>query len=421
MRVRPRRIAPRGRRPVAAVGVGLVAAVLVGVVLVAAVLPSCTVQVDRRVVEGEVEERTEAAFYRVPDPLPPGRPGELVRAERLLGAPTGARAWRILYHSRDVHGTDVAVSGVVLAPDGPGRDRPVVSWGHPTTGTAPRCAPSVGIDPFDTIEGARALVRAGFVVVATDYPGMGAAGPQSYLIGATEGRSVLDAARAARRVDGTGAGTRLLLWGHSQGGHAVLFAAREAAGYAPDLQLRALAAAAPAVELGVLLHDDQELPSGTTLGAYAFHAYDEVYGPTTPGLDLGQVLSPAGVVATPQLAALCLFGQHRALQHLAAPLVGNYVEHDPARVPPWSELLAANTPTTDPYGVPMLVAQGTADKVVDPSTTIGYVRGLCRAGQPVDLHLEPGVSHALVAVRAVDDVVSFFDDALAGRAVRSTC
>jgi Secretory lipase len=176
-----------------------------------------------RLVEGVVGEQHEAPFYAVPDPLPPGAPGTIVRSEPLPQGAPGANAWRVLYHSRDLNGADTLVSGLVVAPatPAPSGGRTIVSWAHPTTGAAQRCAQSLGVDPFDLIEGLQDLLKAGYVVAASDYPGMGGAGPDSYLIGASDGHSVLDAARGARSLP-TGANARLLLWGHSQGGQAPL-------------------------------------------------------------------------------------------------------------------------------------------------------------------------------------------------------
>ena len=45
------------------------------------------------------------------------------------------------------------------------------------------------------------LVDAGYVVAATDYEGLGTPGVHPYLVGESEGRSVLDAARAARALE----------------------------------------------------------------------------------------------------------------------------------------------------------------------------------------------------------------------------
>ena len=177
------------------------------------------------------------------------------------------------------------LSGIVVAPDSPApaAGRAVVGWGHPTTGAAASCAPSNGVDPYLLVEGLPDLIRAGYVVVAPDYPGMGVPAPSSYLIGTSESRSLLDAVRAARELP-TGATTTTVLWGHSQGGHAVLFAALQAGTYAPELTVRA-ALAAPAADLGTLLDDDIGDVSGVTIGSYAFAAYQQAYAAQYPGLE----------------------------------------------------------------------------------------------------------------------------------------
>lgn len=401
--------------------VALAAVVLTTVTLLLA--SACTVDDEWRAAAGLAGEHTEATFYRAPDPLPPGEPGTLIRSERVLGAPEGAIGWRVMYHSRDAYDRDIAVTGVVLAPADPltRRDRPVVSWGHPTTGAAQKCAPSLGIDPFDTIEGARALLDQGYVVAATDYPGMGTSGPDSYLIGLNEGRSVLDAARAARTLRETGAGDRLLLWGHSQGGQAVLFAAQEAPGYAPELDLAAVAVAAPATELGELLHADLAEQAGVSLGSYAFNAYDSFYGPTTPGLSLDQILSPVGAAVVPEIAELCLFGQKSQIHAAAAPFIGHFVTHDPQTVEPWAGLLEENTPGASPLGAPVLVAQGLSDQLVHPEVTERYVQHLCATGEQVHFRTYEHIDHALIALRAVPAVVDTFRTALAGDAPVDDC
>lgn len=52
------------------------------------------------------------SFYTPPQPLPGGAPGTIIRSEEITrGAPTGAKAWRILYTSADVNDQPIAVSG----------------------------------------------------------------------------------------------------------------------------------------------------------------------------------------------------------------------------------------------------------------------------------------------------------------------
>jgi pimeloyl-ACP methyl ester carboxylesterase len=364
---------------------------------------------DRRLAEGAVEEATEASFYRLPDPVPSAAPGTILRQEPIASAPNGAVAWRILYHSTDVLGDDIVVSGVVVAPDtpAPAGGRTIVSWGHPTTGAAQRCAPSLGIDPFDTIEGLTQLLDQGYVVVASDYSGMGADGPDSYLIGDTEGNNVLDAARAARALDGAGAGARLVLWGHSQGGQAVLFAAQRAPEYAPELELQAVAVAAPATNLAELLKADIGDVSGVTIGSYAFAAYSSVYGPSTPGATLDTILTPAGAAVTNRMSRLCLFGQNQRLHQLATPLIGDYLANDPGTTEPWAGLLAQNTPGGTRLSVPLFVAQGDVDHLVRPDITAQFVdreRGL---GTEVTYETIDDTGHGLVALRAMPKLLDW--------------
>ena len=339
--------------------------------------------------------------------------GDLLRSEPIDDAPAGTKAWRVLYRSTDVDGADIEVSGFVVAPDtaAPAEGRAIVAWAHPTTGAGRDCAPSETSDPFGSIPGLRAFVAAGYVVAATDYPGMGAAGPDSYLVGTSEGNSVLDAARAARQLPGAGANTDLLLWGHSQGGHAALFAAQDAAAYAPELHLAGVAVAAPATDLAALLGAGLGDASGVTLAAYALDAYSSVYADRDA--DLAAVLTPAGVEATPELAALCLTGQESEVARIVAPLAGRYLAADPRTVAPWADLLAENSPGAKPFGAPVLIVQGDSDALIDPAITRGFADRACAAGEEIGYAALPGVGHGEVAFVAAERVAEWF-----GRVIR---
>ncbi|WP_243695269.1 alpha/beta fold hydrolase [Agromyces protaetiae] len=267
--------------------------------------------------------------------------------------------------------------------------------------------PSWGIDPFDLVEGFDELIARDYVVVYTDFAGMGAAGPDSYLIGSTEGRNVLDIARAARGLD-TGASDRVALWGHSQGGQAVLFAAELADSYAPDLDVQAVAVAAPAVELTELLNADIGDVSGVTIGAYAFDAYASVYA-DTPGADLDTILTPAAIAALPKMNDLCLFGQNTELHEIATPLIDGFLTGDPGEVEPWASLLAENTPGTARYDIPLFVAQGETDTLVRPDLTEAFVARQRALGTDVTSELIPKTGHGLVALRALKTMLPWLD------------
>ncbi|HZM54458.1 MAG TPA: lipase family protein, partial [Acidimicrobiales bacterium] len=204
------------------------------------------------------------AFYQPPQPLPAAPAGTLIRSTRVTGVqgvPSGATVWRILFHSTTIYGADVAESGYVIAPGSspPAAGYPVIAWAHGTTGFAAPCAPSLftnaggGSGPY-LLPGLASYLRAGFVVAAADYQGLGVAdGVHPYLLGASEGRAVLDATRASRQLSGLRTANTVVIYGHSQGGHAALFAGEMAPTYAPDLHVVGVVAAAPATGLSTLI------------------------------------------------------------------------------------------------------------------------------------------------------------------------
>jgi pimeloyl-ACP methyl ester carboxylesterase len=391
---------------------------LAAAVAVAALLTGCTADATGDPTGTTTPPVEAPSFLSVPDPLPDGDPGDILRSEPMPGAPEGTRAWRVLYHSTDVAGDDILVSGIVVAPtsDPPPGGRPVVSWAHPTTGTAARCAPSLGIEAFGSIAGLGSLVDAGYVVAATDYPGMGAAGPASFLVGASEGHSVLDAARAARAIPEADAGDDLLLWGHSQGGHAALFAGELAADYAPELALRGVAVAAPATDLESLLDATTGNASGLPLSSFALGAYASAYADRLPESGLGSILTPAGVAATPSMNELCVLGDGAELQRIAAPLVGAYLSADPSEVEPWATLLEENTPGSVVLPAPLLIAQGDSDGLVSPATSRAFADRACADGTTVTYLELPGTGHGEAAFTAVGALVPWFASVLGGEA-----
>src|SRR3954471_3580463 len=199
-------------------------------------------------------------FYTPPSPLPGTRHGDLIWARNLSGQPALAQASSnrlVLYRSTGVDGRPIAVSGTVSLPKGkaPKGGWPVITWAHGTTGIADQCAPSrdTASNPDHLLNAyvypeLNAWLKAGYAVVRTDYEGLGTPGVHPYLNGRSEGRSVLDVVRAARKLSPS-LSKRYVIAGHSQGGQAALFAARLAPKYAGGLQLRGTLAYAPVSHL----------------------------------------------------------------------------------------------------------------------------------------------------------------------------
>jgi pimeloyl-ACP methyl ester carboxylesterase len=140
-------------------------------------------------------------FYDTPDPLPAGKPGELIRSEPFYDYRLSyeVSAFRILYHSRSSNASDVAVSGVVLLPNGtpPEGGWPIIAWAHDFTGAARPCAPSL---LKNLNEGPLLSMYAGlgYAVVASDYAGLGTSFPHAVLDIRSNALDVINSISAAR-------------------------------------------------------------------------------------------------------------------------------------------------------------------------------------------------------------------------------
>lgn len=260
-------------------------------------------------------------FYYPPQELLKGEHGEVIWSRPLEGV-AALKAARVnqlvLYRSRDVHDKPVAVSGIIALPRtaAPEDGYPIVSWAHGTVGSADTLAPSrderPAAHPFNQYphKMLNAFLDKGWAVLMTDYEGLGT-GPEEYgpyglgreecdpekwerdpekwgrwfdpdgrgpeglhpfLLGASQARGILDIVLAARQLYPDQLSNRLAIVGHSQGGQAALFGAHHAPTWTPDLDLRGVAALAPASKTRTLVEMGIATPSLSEDGGYAFTA-----------------------------------------------------------------------------------------------------------------------------------------------------
>jgi acetyl esterase/lipase len=347
--------------------------------------------------------------------------GKLIKAEAMPAAPEGARAYRILYWSTGLDGKPVEVTGAVIAPRGPPppSGRPVIAWAHPTTGVVERCAPSLARVFFASIQGLRAMLDRGYVVAATDYPGLGTPEVHPYLVGSSEARAVLDSVRAARQIPDAGAQARLAVWGHSQGGQAALFTGLEAARYAPELKLVGVAAAAPATDLAALMTDDLGTGGGNNITAMTLWSWARVYG-----APMEKVVAPQAESAIDRLTKLCIerwfdiFTRRGPTQALEKSFLRVKTLADQE---PWRHLLDENSPGLLPADIPVFLAQGSADALVRPAVTEAYRARLCRNGNRVEFVLIPNVGHAFIARDVAEAAVAWMAGRFADEPAPTNC
>ena len=335
------------------------------------------------------------AFYDPPADVP-HKPGALMRSEPLKDVilPADVRGWRILYTTTVDDNTPATAVAIVFAPTDPSASpRPVIAWEHATTGLLQKCMPSLLSAASKGIPERDRILMAGWVVVATDYSFAEKGGPHPYLIGEGEARAALDSVRAARQIPDLTLDRRMVVWGYSQGGHAALWTGIIGPRYAPDLEIRGVAAIAAAANIENILATNVEMDK--LFGPYLARSYSYFY----PDITFEQAVRPEALDAARQIVNLCDFLPREDEERIAA-LAKTF--EGPALAISSNKALQARleqNAADRPIQAPVVIAQGLADMVVPPSATEAYVEERCAAGQRLEYWTFAGRDHLTIIQR----------------------
>ncbi|PKV76777.1 lipase family protein [Nocardia fluminea] len=200
-------------------------------------------------------------FYSTPILREGARPGDIVRLRpvfvpQLAGA---AGAWQIVYVSTDTRSQPIAASAIMLLPEPiaePG-SMAILLYCPPFRGLGGVCTPSQLLatgSEYDLAGIDRALAR-GWVVAIPDGQGLGAGtGPHTFLAARAAGaKVVLDLARAIYRASDLDLPVApVVAWGYADGGRVVAAAGELQPWYAPEMDLRGIAAGAVVSDLAAM-------------------------------------------------------------------------------------------------------------------------------------------------------------------------
>jgi pimeloyl-ACP methyl ester carboxylesterase len=344
----------------------------------------------------------------------PDEPGAILDLEET--EMEGGVAYRVRYRSVSVAGEPIEVTGMVFAPDAEAvADRPVLAVAHGTVGMGDSCAPS--LQPLDERSTAfvRPYLEAGYVVAASDFEGLGTPGLHPYIVGESEARGVIDSVRAARTIEGIGAGDRVVVWGHSQGGHAAMHTGQRWAELAPELELLGVAAGAPPSQFPLLADflKGSDFQGYMVMVAAGFAAaYDE--------LDLEAILTPEGVAGLELLESGCtaeVFGYYNALSYEQIVTVED-IFADPA----WSARLVENDTNQRPVDVPLLILHGGADEQIPVASSELLLAQLCALGDaPAERRVYPDQSHAGAVAAYAEELLAWVADRFAAAPAADGC
>lgn len=368
--------------------------------------------------EGADRQAALQPFYTPPATLP-GQPGALIRTEPLGVDVTGGTAYRILYESQQPDGAPTVSSGMLFIPTtpAPADGRPVVAWAHGTIGQGDSCAPSRSASPVAQLDTwLTPMLQRGWVVVATDYAGLGTPGQELYLVGGAEARDVVNSVRAAQQVPDAHAGDRWVVYGHSQGGHAALWTGHLAGGLAPELHLLGVAAAAPAAELADIMDAQWSGRIGWVIGPEVVQSWTSIH----PELPLEGVLTPTAISDSASIANECIV--EAALESIVrVQLGGKFFQSSPLASDAWRAVVEQETPAPLPATMPMLLTQSTADTVVLAWPNAKLQEQWCAAGSDLSTTWMGAVSHNDTGLASGPDVVTWATGRFDGLPTQRTC
>lgn len=350
------------------------------------------------------------------------------------GLSYGVRLAVLRYQTQD-RGKTVDATATVAWPAASNRRFPLALFLHPTLGYTDRCAPSrdAGKTTAPMTIFAMLLASQGYVAVLPDYLNQRSLGGPSpgvtpYLLLEPTAIASLDAARAAKaylaKNETVTAAEDLYLWGHSQGGQAVAFTLALQPFYAPELAIKAAASLSPPLDLLETGRANWAGPEPLyNLGQAQAYAWRDYYG----GVDLrSALLPPWDATALLQLDSYCDPSYKDPIRQVKDPgtiFTPPFLAllRDGAPHQPWSCWLRANNPATmgppPRTDVPLLYVTGEKDVTVPPPANQAVVDRWCGAGAKIVELQCAGADHTASLVNSIDDVLSFFEDRQAGKAL----
>ena len=389
-----------------------------------------------------------------------GKLGQVIKQEKISTPIKGAQAWRIAYISSDVGGRTTISTGLVVAPVAapPKEGRPVLAWAHGTTGTAQNCGPSqvtnpaVPLNQYFLVGGnswtdygipnLEEFIKEGYVIVATDYQGLGGGGKHQYAVAGTNGRDLINSARAAISMKETGASKRTIFYGWSQGGGATIAAAslenylNQKGSVADDLQVLGFVAMAPE-DAGVMIQNankDQATADKALNGLIALfsdnvfnfsHFAMTIWGTQAayPNLKLTDLFTDQGAKVVDQVVSnKCMHVVADTFNYAYGAEFKTLLRDKPINTIAWIKaLIDGSVPPVKPIA-PVVIYWGTKDTAVPPIMHELYQKQMCAMGANIERIQLPGQqTHFSTPGVSAPMYLQWVKDRIAGKPLTNGC
>ena len=352
----------------------------------------------------------DARFYAGPIPAA-GNLIETVELAPELSLTGAGAAYRILYSTTDQHGAPAVSTAAVFVPHtpAPAGGYPVIAWAHGTVGLGDDCTPSaLPRTPRDN-EYLSHWLDQGYVVVASDYAGLGTPGLMSYLNSVTTAHGVIDSVVAAHKMP-LSLSPKWAIVGQSQGGGAAVASARWATEFSAGsgLDYRGVVATGTPANIQKFVAQagpDLQLPElGPVANAYTAYILAALRE-ARPDLDVNSVLSPAGLQAADRAETVCVHPLTDELAHLSpAAMFTKPLLSIPGIEDALNEFMG--TPVTG-YDRPIFLGVGLLDRDVPPASTLAFYDQLVANNQNVELKVYPEEDHSGTVLASLADSTPF--------------
>jgi hypothetical protein len=366
------------------------------------------------------------AFYTPPSPLRGSRPGDIQWYRSIdTNLFPQSKVSLVMYRSVDAGGAPMAVTGTVIVPEAPyagGGARPIVAFAPQTTGITDNCAPSralsgVSAGGWSETNNLKAALAKGWAVAVTDYQGLGTPGRHTYMVRDAQGHAVLDSARAAVRLEGSGlsADAPVVIWGYSQGGGAAGAAAELAATYAPELAVRGTAAGGVPADLDAVYKALNGGFFGFALAAA--QGFDAAY----PELAMDAYLTPAGRTELAKLDSatgdVCLWTM---VLNYFGQRIQRYATVDLPSLPAWQVRLEQSKLGKVRPSAPVFQYHASLDEVIPLAVGNQLHQRWCAVGADT-LYQQVAAEHLTGNAAGVNAAVTYLGNRIAGLPTNKNC
>ena len=286
------------------------------------------------------------------------------------------------------------------------------------------------------------FIKQGYVLVATDYQGLGGGGKHQYAVTATNGRDLINSARAVGSMGLSGGSKKVAFYGWSQGGGAVLAAASSTAYITQkktafdDMEIVGAVSMGPDAVGGLIPKEamtDPAAASKTWEGIKATFA-DNIFNfshlamnawaseGTFPGLKMTDILTADGAKLINSIQSTkCMHPGSDTLSFNIGSTYTALFNPQSTNVQAWIKAIYDGSTPADKPIAPVQIYWGDKDTVMPPIQSEVYQKQKCAIGGNVQRIKLPGQSHFTTPGTAQPMFTQWIKDRFDGKPVADGC